>query len=667
MYSDALSILFYYALEALENKSIRISVIIVNYNVEYFLEQCLNSVFDALKNIEGEVFVVDNNSIDGSVEMVKQQFPQAQLIANKNNVGFSVANNQAIRIAKGDYVLLLNPDTVVEEDTFQKCIDFMDKNPEGGGLGVRMIDGKGHFLPESKRGLPTPSVAFYKIFGFSRIFPKSKTFGKYHLGYLDEHETHEVEILSGAFMFMRKEVLDKVGLLDEAFFMYGEDIDLSYRIIKGGYKNFYFPETQIIHYKGESTKKSSINYVFVFYRAMVIFAEKHFSQKNAKLFSFFINLAIYFRAGLALLNRFIKRIFLPAFDFAAILLGLHFLTQLWSLESIDFPIHILKYSLPGYTIAWLATNFYSGAYDFPIKLKSYFSGTLIGTAIILVVYALLPKDLQFSRLFILLGAAMVLSYFLLSRIVLHLILGKRFDLRGVKNKNFAIIGEPNEVDRVKQILKNTPHKVNKIYPVSPTHKKTEKDSGVLNQLDQIIDIYDIDEVIFCAKNTTAESIINWMSRTASNKVEFKIAQPNSMYLIGSNSIDTAGDLYLMEIDNISTPSSKRNKRTFDLIVALFVLLSLPLSIWFYKNKLKLIQNSWSVLIGKTSWIGYSYDEKPISRTLPQIKSGVLTPAEGESANMDRTLRSKLNLIYARDYSIMNDIGILRKYWKRLDR
>jgi len=651
----------------LENKTIRISVIIVNYNVEYFLEQCLNSVFDALKNIEGEVFVVDNNSIDGSVEMVKNNFPQVLLIDNKNNVGFSKANNQAIRVAKGDYILLLNPDTVVEEDTFQKCIDFMDEHPEGGGLGVRMIDGKGHFLPESKRGLPTPSVAFYKIFGLSRLFPKSKTFRKYHLGYLDEHETNEVEILSGAFMFMRKTALDKVGLLDEAFFMYGEDIDLSYRIIKGGYKNYYFPKTQIIHYKGESTKKSSINYVFVFYRAMVIFAEKHFSQKNAKLFSFFINLAIYFRAGLALLNRFVKRIILPVIDITVIIVGLYFLKRLWSLESIDFPIHILKYALPGYAITWLITNLYSGAYDFPIKLKSFITGTLIGTGIILVVYALLPKELQFSRLFILLGAALVLTYFIVSRILLHLILKKRFDLRGVKNKNFAIVGEPDEVNRVKQILKNTPHKVNTIHNVSPTDHKSEIDSGVINQLDQIIDIYEIDEVIFCAKNTSAESIISWMSRTASNKVEFKIAQPNSMYLIGSNSIDTAGDLYLMEIDNISTSSNKRNKRTFDFILALFMLLLLPLIVWLYKNKIQFIKNCWLVFVGKKSWIGYSYDEKPSFRTLPQIKSGILTPAEEHIGNIDKSLRSKLNLIYARDYSTLKDITIVRKYWRRLDR
>ncbi|WP_199851587.1 glycosyltransferase family 2 protein [Brumimicrobium mesophilum] len=651
----------------MEKEVIRISVIIVNYNVEYFLEQCLNSVYDALKNVQGEVFVVDNNSIDGSVEMVKRQFPQVNLIANKDNPGFSVANNQAIRISKGDYVVLLNPDTVVEEDTFQKCVDFMDKNPDGGGLGVRMIDGKGVFLPESKRGLPTPAVAFYKIFGLSRIFPKSKTFGQYHLGYLDEFETNEVEILSGAFMLMRKKALDKVGLLDEAFFMYGEDIDLSYRIIKGGYKNYYFPETQIIHYKGESTKKSSINYVFVFYRAMVIFAEKHFSQKNAKLFSFFINLAIYFRAGLALLNRFIKRILLPVIDFTIIVMGLYALKKLWSIESIDFPLHVIKYALPGYALTWLITNLYTGSYDIPIKLKSYVSGTLLGTGVILVAYALLPKELQFSRLFILLGAVLVLAYYLISRIALHFVIGKKFDLRGVRNKNFAIVGEPDEVERVKQILKNTANKVSTIHSVSPNKDKSENDSGVINQLDQIIDIHEIDEVIFCAKNTSAESIINWMSRTAANKVEFKIAQPNSMYLIGSNSIDTAGDLYIMEIDKISTASSKRNKRTFDFISALFLLLFLPISIWFFKHKSQFIKNCWSVLLGEKSWVGYSYDPNPAQRNLPRIKTGILTPAEERADNENKSIRSKLNLIYARDYSIITDMLILRKYWRRLDR
>ncbi len=250
----------------------KLSVIIVNYNVKYFLEQCLYSVRRASENLEIETIVVDNNSVDGSVEMLMHKFPEVVLIANKNNTGFSVANNQGIKISKGEYVLLLNPDTVVQEDTFRKVIAFMDEHPDAGGLGIKMIDGKGMFLPESKRGLPTPMVAFYKIFGLSKLFPKSKIFGRYHLGYLDKEQVHEVDVLAGAFMMMRREALDKVGLLDETFFMYGEDIDLSYRIQLGGYKNYYYPHSSIIHYKGESTKKSSVNYVFVFYNAMIIFA-----------------------------------------------------------------------------------------------------------------------------------------------------------------------------------------------------------------------------------------------------------------------------------------------------------------------------------------------------------------------------------------------------------
>ncbi|HEU4717185.1 MAG TPA: glycosyltransferase family 2 protein, partial [Bacteroidia bacterium] len=202
----------------------KLSVIIVNYNVEHFLEQCLHSVIKASRHTETEIFVVDNNSVDGSLQMLKEKFPAVHVIANRENVGFSRANNQAMRIANGEYVLLLNPDTVVEESTFDKVIAFMDAHPEAGGLGVQMIDGKGNFLPESKRGLPTPSVAFFKISGLSKLFPKSKTFGRYHLGFLDKDRTHEVEILSGAFMLLRKAALDKVGLLDEDFFMYGEDI-----------------------------------------------------------------------------------------------------------------------------------------------------------------------------------------------------------------------------------------------------------------------------------------------------------------------------------------------------------------------------------------------------------------------------------------------------------
>ena len=651
----------------MKSTSKKLSIVIVNYNVEYFLEQCLNSVRQALKGIEGEVFVVDNNSIDGSVEMVREKFPEYHLIANKDNSGFSRANNQAMRQAVGEYILLLNPDTVVEEDTFAKCIKFMDQHPEAGGLGVRMIDGKGNFLPESKRGLPTPSVAFYKIFGLSRLFPKSKTFGKYHLGFLDEHDINEIDILSGAYMFMRKSALEKVGLLDEAFFMYGEDIDLSYRIVEGGYKNYYYPKTQIIHYKGESTKKSSINYVFIFYRAMVIFAEKHFSQKNAKLFSFFINLAIYFRAALALASRFLKRLTLPAVDLTFFIFGLYSMTNLWKQEHIEFPQEILTYAIPAYALIWLLSTVFSGGYDFPIKLRSYVKGGIIGTGIILIIYALLPKSVQFSRLYIIFGAAWVIAYYTISRVLLHLTLKKRFDLSGVKSKNFAIIGELDEVERVEQILKNTTQKINKTYTVSPSEEKGKEDAGVISQLDQIVHIYKVDEIIFCAKNTTAEVIIEWMSRMSDKEVEFKIAQPESMYLIGSNSVNSSGDLYVMEIDKISTAGNKRNKRTFDLFVSTLLIVLSPLIAWIYKKPGQFVANIWNVILGRKSIVGYSFEALNQNKNLPKIKAGILTPTEGENELENRTLKAKLNLIYARDYTVLTDLQILMSNWRRLDR
>ena len=264
----------------------KLSVIVVNYNVEYFLEQCLHSVETALQGIDSEVFVVDNHSVDGSVRMLNKKFPEVKLIVNTENVGFAKANNQAIHQAKGEYILLLNPDTLVESDTFAKTIAFMDQTPQAGGLGVKMVNGEGKFLPESKLSLPFPYVSFYNIFGLSKLFKKSRRFGKYHLTYLDPNEIHEVEVLSGAFMLLRKSMLDNIGYLDEDYFMYGEDIDLSYRITQAGFKNYYYPKTRIIHYKGESTKKSSINYVIVFYKAMQIFAKKHFFTKECKSFQY---------------------------------------------------------------------------------------------------------------------------------------------------------------------------------------------------------------------------------------------------------------------------------------------------------------------------------------------------------------------------------------------
>ncbi len=611
-----------------------------------------------------EVWVVDNQSVDGSVQMVKEKFPWVKLIANKDNVGFSKANNQAMLQSNCKYQLLLNPDTVIEEDTLKKVVDYMEEHPEVGGLGVRMVDGKGVFLPESKRGLPTPAVAFYKIFGLSKIFPKSKRFARYHMGNLSEFETNEIEILSGAFMLMRKEALDKVGLLDETFFMYGEDIDLSYRIILGGYKNVYFPETRIIHYKGESTKKSSVNYVFVFYRAMVIFAQKHFSQNNAKLFSLCINAAIYFRAGLALLNRFFKKITLPVIDFTYIYFGMLALTTYWKRAEIFFPEKVTHYLIFGYTAIWFLSSLFQGVYDFPAKLKRSVMGVAIGTALILMVYALLPKDWQFSRLFIFTGAAWAIVYFLLSRIFLHFTIGKRFILNGRKNSNFAVIGSEEEFKRVSELVKITQPKIEKIIHVSP-NENVQNEDLTMDKLGQVVQIHEIDEVIFCAKDTTAKDIIHWIIAVDKPNVDFKIAQPDSSFLIGSNSIETAGDLYILDINALSEPIKQRHKRFLDVLTGIILLVTFPILCWFFKHKKQLFRNAIGILFSKITCVSYG---KTVMNELdlPRLKKGILVPYNEDLVTEDAMI-IKMNLLYAREYHLLLDLQLILRNWKKLDR
>jgi len=275
----------------------KISIVIVSYNVSKLLDECLQSVARAMLGIDGEVFVVDNHSVDKTIAMLKEKHPEVKVIANEENVGFSRANNQAIRLSGAEYVLLLNPDTVVYENTLHGVLDFMDKHPEAGGAGVRMLTREGHRAPESRRSIPTPWVAMLKMLGATR---------RYYMSHLSWDEPGQIEAVSGAFFLVRRKALDQVGLLDEDYFMYGEDIDLSYRLLKGGWQNWYLPY-DIIHYKGESTQKSSFRYVHTFYQAMLIFFRKHYGHLSI-FFALPVKVAIYFRASLALLQMTMDRL-----------------------------------------------------------------------------------------------------------------------------------------------------------------------------------------------------------------------------------------------------------------------------------------------------------------------------------------------------------------------
>jgi GT2 family glycosyltransferase len=282
----------------------QLSVIIINYNVKYFLEQCLCSVQKAFAGIQAEVLVVDNASTDGSKEYLENKFPSVSFIWGIENLGFAKANNLALKQAKGTYVLFLNPDTIVAEDSFTNCISFFEQTPNAGALGVRMIDGSGIFLPESKRAFPSSAASFYKLSGLSLLFPHSKIFARYNLGHLNEDQLHEVEVLSGAFMMVRNELLQQTGGFDETFFMYAEDIDLSYRITKtkhasGFYKNYYFNGTTIIHFKGESTQRESVKYTKLFYKAMLQFINKHPEEFSNGFLNIIIKAAILIRGTIS--------------------------------------------------------------------------------------------------------------------------------------------------------------------------------------------------------------------------------------------------------------------------------------------------------------------------------------------------------------------------------
>ena len=647
----------------------KLSVIIVNYNVSAFLEQALLSAQKAMRGIDGEIFVVDNHSVDNSVAMVKAKFPNVKLIENQDNVGFAKANNQAIHISSGEYVLLLNPDTVVEEDTFEKCIRFMDETPDCGGLGVKMVDGQGRFLPESKRGIPYPKASFYKLFGLSKLFPKSQKFGAYHATYIGEDETHEVEVLAGAFMMLRKSVLDEVGLLDEDYFMYGEDIDLSYRILKGGYKNYYFPQTRIIHYKGESTKKGSLNYVYVFYNAMQIFARKHFSANNAKVFNVAIDAAIWLRASLAALKRILSRLMLPLLDFILIFAGLFAISKYWDHNVLYqrnsfFPDYYFYAVLPGYTLLWQLAVWLRGGYRKPVNRSLLNRGIIGGGVLVLLIYALLPETMRFSRAVVIMGTVWALVAVNVLRSLLskaHLI---DLDARRLSQR-IAIVGGPEETERVLNMVQsiNTPREFVGLVMTQPVDTENHLCIGRVEDLSELIAIYQINEVIFCSRDIPADQIIDWMGRLQDMQIEYKIAPEDSLSLIGSNAIFTTEDLYTIPLQPVYLPRNRRVKRSFDMVSAFLLSLLLPVDIWFVENKGAFVRNLFDVLLGRKSWVGVTAAAQASGS---QLRPGVLSPADAyPNSTFSPEIAARTEELYVRNYQVRNDLTILTKGFRKL--
>ncbi|TXC82064.1 glycosyltransferase family 2 protein [Luteibaculum oceani] len=631
-----------------------LSVVVVNYNVKHFLEQCLKSVEIAAKGLNTEVFVVDNNSVDGSQAMVKKLFPWVKLIESKENLGFSRGNNLAIRQASGKYVLLLNPDTVVQEDTFKLCFDHCEADPSIGGLGVKMIDGSGKYLPESKRGLPAPWTAFYKMVGLCSLFPKSQRFARYYMGHLSKDENHPIEVLSGAYMWMRKESLDKIGLLDESFFMYGEDIDLSFRILKGGYKNFYLANTKIIHYKGESTKKGSLNYVRVFYQAMILYAQKHFKGQHARLFIGLIKLAVYFKAIFALIKNAFSALWKPLIEFALLLILLSFyLTQYSGYSEKVFPELVNQWA-PSVIGALVVFNFLIvGSYKRSGGYAKLVKGVAFSVLSLGFIYSLLPETMRFSRLF-------VLSSPLVGFLPI-LILRSLTDRFGVtqyfkpwKTVTLVVGDKENTESFIQKLPKDSQY--DRCLSWNPNLE--EKSLKTLElELAEWVKINRIDEVIFLNSDIKNETIITLMSMELPRTVHFKIVPREADFVIGSGSKDHRGELQYIEPEPLFSRSARLKKRLVDYAISLNVLVLLPYLV-FRNNPLKLAVNLFLVIRGKYTWIGLN--EEFTTNLIHQKSFKGIIPVANPALEKEQILL--LNRNYCKNYQLNTDFNL---FWQNL--
>ncbi|RTL57377.1 MAG: glycosyltransferase [Sphingobacteriales bacterium] len=639
-----------------------ISVIIVNYNVKYFLEQCLCSVQKALINIKGEVIVIDNFSTDGSIEYLSAKFPSVQFIVNDKNYGFGKACNQGLAIAKGKYILFLNPDTLVPEDCFEKSVAFMESHPDAGAMGIRMLDGSGNFLKESKRAFPSPQTSFYKLTGLAKLFPRSKTFSRYHLGYLDEHKNHIVDVLAGAYLLVRKEILEKVGGFDEVFFMYGEDVDLSYRIQKAGYNNYYFAGSSIIHFKGESTRKGSLNYVKMFYQAMSVFVKKHYGSQKAVLFNFFIQAAIWFRAWVSSAGHFIKWVGLPVIDALIILFSFWTVKILWEVyvrPEVIYQERLIIAVFPMFTVIYLFIAYYTGLYNKYFQQGNLNRSALTATLTVLAIYSLLPESLRFSRGIILFGS--VLAFLLLSLIRKMMVNWKLIETDGnLHQAKTLVVCGIEEAGEINQLL-ITAGKEQQVFGRIGIIENDPGAIGNINEMPPVIKELGIKEIIFGEGELSNKQIIELVQQMT---LRYKFHAKNSGSIIGSNSKDQAGDYLAMEKTFVlAQPISRRNKKLWDEIYCLFFLLSFPVHFILQKKPVSFFKNVFAVFSGKKTWVSYHVYQKQ----LPPLNEGILTPT-----GLPKTLNhlpldslQKIDYWYAKDYSISSDISLIWKNYQYL--
>jgi len=585
-----------------------LSIVIVNYNVKEFLSQCLDSIYQSRTDYGYEIIVVDNKSSDSGEAEILNQFPKVRWINNDENLGFGKANNVGFQAAQGTYTLILNPDTVLRSDTLQKSLDYLKNHPEVGGLGIQGIDGSGQFLPESKRALPTPLVALWKISGLSHLFPTSKTFSKYHLGHLSKDENHEVDILVGCFMMVPTKLLLEVGGFDPRYFMYGEDIDLSYELQKTGKKNIYFAESKIIHYKGESTKRGSLNYVRMFYQAMILFAQKQFSGGAAWAYKNLIYIGIYLRAGLAIVARIARSAFAPVLDGVVLYILLNAIKTYWEhnhrfINGGSYPDVYTYYVQGTYVLLWVLGLWISGTYFKGAQPKNIVRSMLITTLIIGFGYGLLPEQLRFSRALLMLGALVGTAILIIYRVLIAALTGQRLFSNEQRQPRLLFYGSSENLRALENILSESG-----VRPSFLWHQEPTKNPGFA-QLEALVKVHRINElVVDCASNSYDQLIA--ITEALGSRTSVKSLLPKSEFIIGSNSSLSQGLTYKKSL-RISDANYLRQRRVYEISLTLLLFLTLPLSILGAlltgrSKGLRLwLKNAAALFTGKRTLIGYS--------------------------------------------------------------
>ncbi|MEZ4702479.1 MAG: glycosyltransferase [Rhodothermales bacterium] len=649
---------------------IDLSVIIVNYNVREFLEQALRSLERACTDLSVEIIVVDNNSSDSSLSMVRSRFPRVQVIANTTNAGFSKANNQAIRISRGRHLLILNPDTIVQEDTLSTMVRFMERHPEAGALGCKILNPDGTFAPESRRAFPTPTVAFYRLIGLSKLFPKSPTFGRYNLSYLPVDETAEVDALSGSCMMVRRAALlfsqehaerlsreqpgfsfDEMGhlngsagagLLDEDFFMYGEDLDWCYRIQKAGWKIYYTPDTQIIHYKGESTKKGELRYVQLFYGAMLLFTEKHFKKGHAWPIRLILRIGIFIRAMAQVIINNSKRYRWPLVDVAVIYL-LMVLAGFARFASLNIPPPRLFITCvaPIYVLSTVAGTALAGGYRGTghTRIRPIIVGNILGV-MTLATAAVFFQSIAFSRLVVLIAFSSSLAFGFLMRVVLRV----RRHLMREGFHRALLVGSPTEANRLERTLISHPNPPCKLVGFVSLDDEPPRQAermvpylGSLRHVTDVIKLQQIDAVVFAANGVPNRTVFAQIQALQDLDVEFKILSESGKHLIGQSTVDDLSFPTRLTPDpTLGRRRSQWGRRCFEVPVALIGIILHPLIVfcsdtwkdsrWFRGLRRRTRQFP-AVLRGTRSLVGYRVNEPIAIPTEWNLKPGVFTITE----------------------------------------